>query len=61
MLKVIGILNNQLHMIDHHTIIVGRTGTGKNTILKVVAYLNKMEVYHNKSYLSECIVRCLKG
>lgn len=48
-------------MIDHHTIIVGRTGTGKNTILKVVAYLNKMEVYHNKSYLSECIVRCLKG
>lgn len=61
MLKVVILLNNQLHMIDSNCIMVGRSGTGKVTILRVVASLNKMYIYENKYDISECVVRCLKG
>ena len=61
MLKVIILLNNQLHLIDSNCIMVGRSGTGKLSILRVVAFLNKMHIYENKYDISECVVRCLKG
>ena len=52
MLKIIILLNNQLHLIDSNCILVGRSGTGKITILKVIAEINKMYVYDNKYDIS---------
>lgn len=46
------LLNNQLQMLDSNCILVGRSGTGKVTILKVVASLSKMHIYDNKYDLS---------
>lgn len=52
MLKIIALITNQLHLIDGNCVLVGRTGTGKETIMNIVAFLNKMEIYKNKHDLS---------
>jgi ABC-type nitrate/sulfonate/bicarbonate transport system ATPase subunit len=61
MLKVIVLLNNQIHLFDSNCIMIGRSGTGKSTLLKVVAYLNKLTICSDAYDISETIVRCLKG
>jgi ABC-type nitrate/sulfonate/bicarbonate transport system ATPase subunit len=61
MLRVIVLLNNQIHLLDSNCIMVGRSGTGKNTLLKVVASLDKITICSDRYDISETIVKCLKG
>lgn len=61
MLKIILLLSNQLHCLDSNCILVGRSGTGKLTILRVVASLNRMLIWENKYDVSEAVVRALRG
>ena len=44
MLAIVAKLNNQFHSIDCNCALVGRTGTGKMTILKASAMLNKINI-----------------
>ena len=41
MLSIVVKLNNQLNCIDGNCVILGRDGTGKKSILKIAASLNK--------------------
>ena len=58
MLKIIIKLNNQFHSFDQNCALVGRYGTGKRTILKVAASLNKIDISET---LSSAIMATIKN
>ena len=61
MLAVVIKLNNQLHCIDGNCILLGRNGTGKKSILKIAASLNKALVFDGFENTSEALYECYKG